>query len=97
MSACYVHISRAVLPFESLVLHFTVLIRKGFQETLDDASSGMRICLDVLGGRRGEDVIQVAQLHETNVGIGVIQLGEQGSYALGSLTAILCHVDHLSK
>jgi hypothetical protein len=37
--------------------------------------------------------MQVAQLHKANVGVGVVELGEEGSDALGSLTTVFRHVD----
>ena len=68
-----------------------MLIRESLKKTFDDASSRVGVCFDVLGGRSNQDIIQVAQLHETNVGIRIVQLGEQGGDALGGLTTILCH------
>lgn len=68
-----------------------MLISQSLQKALDNSRRGMCISLDVFGGRSYEDVVEIAQLHETNVGIRIVQFGEQRRDALSGSTTVLRH------
>lgn len=72
----------AGVPFQSLVLDFTMLVVQGLEQSIGEFSGGSPVAGEEGRALVAQNTEEVVQGHESQVGIRIIQLGKQAEDGL---------------
>lgn len=78
------------VPFQGLVLYIAMLVIQSLQQAVSKLCGRSTVCLEKGRGLTAQDGVEVVQGHVSQVGIGVVELSQQGEDVLLGYLAV-CH------